>query len=114
MPNQTFTFRPLTPDEVDLLGSVSAISFILGALAFLCILAAATTVACKTKLPGRYSVLFSLFLLPAWWIVEKYMGGDLEITFGPEALLATATIYSVIAVVFATGYVRMCLAFLKR
>jgi hypothetical protein len=110
----TFSFGPLTPDEVDLLGTITAISFTVGVLAFLCILAAASVVAIKTQLPGRYSVLLSLLLLPAWWGFEQFMGGSLEMTFGPEALLVTAIIYSVIAVLFASGYLRMCMKFLKQ
>ncbi len=42
------------------------------------------------------------------------MGGSLEMTFGPEALLATAIVYSIIAVIFSTGYLRMCFGFLKQ
>jgi Mg/Co/Ni transporter MgtE len=97
----TFAFRSLTPGEIDLLSTISAISFILGAVAFLCILAATLVVVLKTKLPGRYSIFFSFLLLSAWWSLEQFMGGSLEMTFGPEALLVTAIIYSIIAVLFS-------------
>ncbi|MDR1967394.1 MAG: hypothetical protein LBQ32_01700 [Burkholderiaceae bacterium] len=110
----TFAFRPLTPAEIDLLATISAISFIFGAVAFLCILAAALVVALKTQLPGRYSVLLGLLLLSVWWGFEQFMGGSLEMTFGPEALLVTAIIYSIITVLIAFGYLRMCMKFLNQ
>jgi hypothetical protein len=111
---EIFAFRPLTPSEIDLLSTISAISFIFGAVAFLCILVAALVVALKTQLPGRYSVLLSLLLLSAWWSFEQFMGGSLEITFGPEALLVTFVIYSITAVIFSFGYLRMCMKFLSQ
>jgi hypothetical protein len=73
MPTQVFSFRPPTPEELDTLATVSAVSFILGALAFLCVLIAACIVAVKTRLPGRYGVLLSLALLASWWLFEKAM-----------------------------------------
>ena len=114
MPTQVFSIRPPTPEELDTLPTISAVSFILGALAFLCVLVAASAVAIRTRLPGRYNVLLSLILLASWWAIERAMGGNLEMTFGPEALLVTFAIHGAIAVVFAIGYVRMCLAFLKQ
>ena len=113
MSSQVFLARPPTPEEIDSLATISAVSFILGALAFVCVLAAASVVAVKTKLPGRHSVLASLTLLPAWWGFEKYMGGSLEMTYGPSALLVTFVVYAAVAVVFAFGYLRMCLAFVR-
>lgn len=118
MPNdasstQTYLFRPPTPEELDLIATISAISFLLALAAFLCVAVAALLVAVKTKLPGRYSVLCSVLLLPAWWGLEQYMGGDLEMTFGPEALLVSFTVYSVFAVLFSIGFVRMSLVFVK-
>jgi hypothetical protein len=106
--------RPLSAEEIDLLATISAISFIVGAAALLCIVVAASIVAYKTQLPGRRSILCSLLLLPAWWGFEQYMGGSLEMTFGPEALLVAAIVYSIIAVIFSTGYLRMCFGFLKQ
>ncbi|MBK6852181.1 MAG: hypothetical protein IPG93_11290 [Burkholderiales bacterium] len=106
--------RQLSAQEIDLLASISAFSFIVGAAALLCIVGAASVVAYKTQLPGRRSILCSLLLVPAWWGFEQYMGGSLEMTFGPEALLATAIVYSIIAVIFSTGYLRMCFGFLKQ
>jgi small basic protein len=114
MPPQVFSLRPPTPEELDTLATISAVSFILGALAFLCVLGAASAVAIKTRLPGRYNVLLSLILLASWWAFERAMGGNLEMTFGPEALLVTFVVYGAIAVLFAIGYVRMCLAFLQQ
>jgi hypothetical protein len=107
-------FRPPTPAEVDQLASISAISFIVGALAFICIVGAALTVALKTRLPGRWPVLLSFVLLSAWWALVQFMGGDLEMTFGPVALLVTYTVYSAIAVVFSLGYVRMSFAVFRQ
>lgn len=114
MPTQVFSFRPPTPEELDTLATVSAVSFILGALAFLCVLIAACIVAVKTRLPGRYGVLLSLALLASWWVFEKAMGGNLEMTFGPEAVLVSFVVYGAIAVVFALGYVRLCIAVLRQ
>jgi hypothetical protein len=111
---ETSSVRPLTPDEIDLLATISAFSFIFGVVAFLCILVAALMVALKTQLPGRLTVLLSLLLLPAWWGFEQFMGGSLEMTFGPEAFLVTAIVYSIIAVLFSFGYLRMCLKFLTQ
>lgn len=42
------------------------------------------------------------------------MGGDLEMLFGPVALLVTYTAYSVFALLFALGYLRMNFAILKQ
>ena len=114
MSSQIFAFRPPTPEEVDSLATISAVSFILGAVAFACVLAAASVVAVKTQVPGRYSVLLSLTVLPAWWGFEKYMGGSLEMTYGPSALLVSLVVYAAVAVVFAFGYLRMCLAFVRQ
>jgi small basic protein len=113
VPTKVFSLRPPTPEELDTLATVSAVSFILGALAFLCVLIAAFIVAVKTKLPGRYGVLLSLTLLASWWAFEKAMGGNLEMTFGPEATLVSFVVYGAIAVVFAFGYVRLCIAVLR-
>ncbi len=114
MPTQVFSLRPPTPEELDTLATVSAMSFVLGAVAFLCVLIAACVVAVKTKLPGRYGVLLSLALLASWWAFEKAMGGNLEMTFGPEATLVSLVVYGAVAVVFALGYVRLCIAVLRQ
>ncbi len=106
--------RPLSPEEIDVLAKISVVSFVVGAAALLSIVVAASVVAYKTKLPGRRSILSSLLLLPFWWGFEQYMGGSLEMTFGPVALLGTAIVYSTIAVIFAAGYLRMCFGFLKQ
>jgi hypothetical protein len=113
-PIGTFIARPLSAEEIDLLATISAISFVVGAVALLCIVIAASIVAFKTRLPGRRSILVSLLLLPAWWGFEQYMGGSLEMAFGPEAILVAAIVYAIIAVIFSTGYLRMCFAFLKQ
>jgi hypothetical protein len=113
-PTEVFAFRPPTPAEVDQLATISAISFILGALAFACVVGAALAVALKTQLPGRWTVLVSVVLLCAWWAWVQSMGGDLEMIFGPVALLVTYTAYSVFALLFALGYLRMSFAFLKQ
>lgn len=109
-----FAIRPPTPAELDYLATISAIGFILGTLAFLCVVGAALAVALKTKLPGRWAVLLSLLLHSAWWVVVQLMGGDLEATFGPVALLVTYTVYSAIAMVFAFGYLRISFAFFRQ
>lgn len=111
---EVFTIRPPTPAEVDQLATISAVSFILGFLAFMLIVGAALAVAIKTQLPGRWAVFFSFILLFGWWASVQFMGGDLEVTFGPLALLVTYTMYSAIALVFAFGYLRMSLAVLKQ
>lgn len=109
-----FAIRPPTPAEVDQLATISSISFILGFLAFICIVGAALAVALKTQLPGRWAVFLSVVLLFVWWALVQFMGGDLEMTFGPVALLVTYTVYSAIAFVFALGYLRMSFAVLKQ
>ena len=86
----------------------------LGSVAYLSIIAAAALVVRRTRLPGRRTVLVSAVLLPGMWILEQLNGASLDITFGPEAILVTYTVYSAIAVLFASGYVRMCLAVVKR
>lgn len=102
--------RPLTDDELELLAVVSGVSVSLAALAFFCVLVTAAVVAVKTRLPGRFSVLLSVLLLPLWWGLELYSGGSLEWTFGPVAQLVSAIFYSVFALVFSFGFVRMCRA----
>ncbi|WP_141211438.1 hypothetical protein [Rhodoferax sp. TH121] len=111
---EVFTMRPPTPAEVDQLATISAVSFVLGFLAFMLIVGAALVVAIKTQLPGRWAVFLSFILLFVWWASVQFMGGDLEVTFGPLALLVTYTMYSAIALVFAFGYLRMSLAVLKQ
>ena len=111
---EVFTIRPPTPAEVDQLATISAVSFILGFLAFMLIVGAALAVAIKTHLPGRWAVFLSFILLFVWWALVQFMGGDLEVTFGPLALLVIYTIYSAIALVFAFGYLRMSFAVLKQ
>jgi hypothetical protein len=112
--SKVFSIRAPTPAEVDQLATISAISFVLGFFAFLCIVGAALAVALKTKLPGRWAVLVSVVLLFGWWALVQVMGGDLEMTFGPIALLVTYTVYSATAFIFALGYVRMSFAVLKQ
>ncbi len=114
MPSQIFSVRPLTPEEVDTLATVSTMTFILGALAFLCVLIAACIVAVKTKLPGRYGILLSLALLASWWAFERAMGANLEMTFGPEAILVSFVVYGAISVAFALCYLRLCMAVLSQ
>lgn len=111
---EVFTMRPPTPAEVDQLATISAVSFVLGFLAFMLIVGAALVVAIKTQLPGRWAVFLSFILLFVWWASVQFMGGDLEVTFGPLALLVTYTMYSAIALVFAFGYLRMSLSVLKQ
>lgn len=113
MPTQIFSPRPPTPEELDSLATISAVSVILGALAFICVLAVASVVAARTRLPGRFSVLFSLVLLCSWWGFEHSMGGSLEMTLGPAALLISAVVYAAVTVVFAFGYLRICRAFFR-
>lgn len=103
--------RPPTQDEVELLAVILGVSVSLAALAFLCVVGAALIVAVRTRLPGRFSVLLSVLLLPLWWGLELYSGGSLEWTFGPVAQLVSAIFYSVFALVFSFGFVRMCRAF---
>lgn len=111
---EVFTIRPPTPAEVDQLATISAVSFILGFLAFMLIVGAALAVAIKTQLPGRWAVFLSFTLLFGWWALVQFMGGDLEMTFGPLAILVTYTMYSAIALVFALGYLRMSFSVLKQ
>lgn len=111
---EVLAFRPPTPAEVDQFATISAISFILGMLAFLCVVGTALAVALKTNLPGRWAVFFSFVLLSSWWALEQFMGGNLEIVFGPVALLVSYTVYSAFALVFALGYLRMSFAVFKK
>lgn len=104
--------RPPTQDELEQLAVIEGVSFLLAVLAFVCVLAAACMVAAKTRVPGRYSVLLSVLVLPLWWAFEQLWGGSLELTFGPVAQLVSVIFYSVFAVVFSFGFVRMCRAFL--
>jgi hypothetical protein len=113
-PQNVFLVRTPTPAEVDHLATISAISFIIGAVAFLCVVGVAFAVALKTRLPGRWAIFLSVVFLSAWWSVVQLMGGDLEMTFGPIALLITYTVYSIIAFIFAAGYLRMSFAVLKQ
>ncbi len=113
-PPQLVDVRPLTAEELDLLSTISMVGFGVCVLAFVCVVAAASFVAAKTRLPGRFSVLASTFVLPIWWVFEQYMGGSLEMTFGPVALLATLIVYAVFSALFSFGFVRMCMHFLKQ
>ncbi|MCP1582594.1 hypothetical protein [Pseudoxanthomonas mexicana] len=90
------------------------VGFGISVLAFVCVVAAASFVAAKTRLPGRFSVLASTLVLPTWWVFEQYMGGSLEMTFGPVALLVTLIVYALFSALFSFGFVRMCLHFLKQ
>lgn len=106
-PSDVFAFRPPTSAEVDQLATISATSFILGGLALVGVLGAALAVALKTRLPGRWSIFVSIVLLAAWWVFVQTRGGDLDAAFGPMALLVACTVYSVCALIFAFGYLRM-------
>ncbi len=106
--------RPPTTEELDLLSTISMVGFGISVLAFVCVVAATSFVAAKTRLPGRFSVLASTLILPTWWVFEQHMGGSLEVTFGPVALLATLIVYATFSVLFSFGFVRMCLHFLKQ
>lgn len=112
--SEVFVMRSLTPAEVDHLATIGAISFVVGALAMACVLGVALAVALKTKAPGRWLAFLGIALLSAWWALVQSMGGDLEATFGPVALLVTYTVYSLFAVVFAFGYWRMCFAVFRQ
>lgn len=105
--------RPLTDEELSLLSTISLASFAIAVLAFLCLVAAVGWVALKTRLAGRYTVFASILLLPLWFGFEQAMGGYLEMTFGPVALLVEAIVYCSFAILFSLGFVRMSLAFLK-
>ncbi|WP_227816797.1 hypothetical protein [Nitrogeniibacter aestuarii] len=111
---ETYLFRAPTPEEVDALATISAISFVLALVAFLCVVVAASMVAVKTKLPGRYCVLLGVLLLPGWWGIEQYYSGSFEMTFGPAALLVSVVVYSAFAVLFSIGFVRMSFCFVRR
>ena len=114
MSTEVIAITPPTPEQIDLLATISAISSILGFLAFACVICAAVIVAYKTRLPGRRSVPTSLVLLAFWWGFEQFMGGSLEMTFGPASQLVSYTVYALAAVVFAFGYLRMCSSFLRQ
>lgn len=113
-PVQIVDARPPTPDELDLLSTVSMIGFGVSALAFICVIAAASFAAARTRLPGRFSILASTLLLPIWWVFEQSNGASLEMTYGPAAALVVLIAYSVFAILFSLGFVRMCIAFLKQ
>jgi hypothetical protein len=110
----TFIAKPISAGGIELLATISAISFVLGAAALLCIVIAASIVAFKTRMPVRRSILVSLLLVPGWWGFEQYLGGSLEMTFGPQAISVAAIVYAIIAFTFAAGYMRMCLGFMKQ
>jgi hypothetical protein len=114
MSTEYIAISPPTLEQVDLMVTISAISFILGLIAFICVIAVAVVVAYKTRLPGRRSVLVSLVLLSAWWGFEQFMGGSLEMTFGPVSQLVSDTVYALAALVFAFGYLRMCSSFFRQ
>ena len=113
-PPRIVDVRPPTTEELDLLSTISMVGFGISVLAFVCVVAAASFVAAKTRLPGRFSVLASTLVLPTWWVFEQYMGGSLEMTFGPVALLVTLIVYALFSALFSFGFVRMCLHFLKQ
>jgi len=110
---QIVDLMPPTPAEIDTLSTFSSISFVIAVLAFFCLITAMSLVATRTKLPGRYGVLASILLLPIWWGFEQFMGGSLEMTFGPVALLVTSIVYAVFALLFSISFVRMCMHFLR-
>ena len=110
---QIVDLPPPTPEQLDLLSTVMMISFALAVLAFVCVVGAAPWGAVKTRLPRRSTVLPSILLLPLWFVFEQSMGGYLEMTFGPVALLVAAIVYCGFAIVFSIGFVRMSSAFLK-
>lgn len=114
MSYEVFAISPPTPEQVDLLATISVVSFILGLVAFVCVIAVAVVVAYKTRLPGRRSVPLSLVLLSAWWGFEQFMGGSLEMTFGSVSQLVSHTVYALAALVFAFGYLRMCSSFFRQ
>lgn len=106
--------KPPTTGEINLLSNISVVRFGISVLAFISVVIAASFVAAKTRLPGRFSVLASMLVLPAWWIFEQSTGGSLEMTFGPEAHLATLIVYASFAVLFSFGFVCMCAYLLKK
>lgn len=110
---ETHFVRPPTEEEIEFLGIVAGISFVVAVIGFLVVVTATSVVAAKTTLPGRRSVLASVLLLPAFWAYEQFMGGSLELTFGPVALLVSTLVYAAFAVLFSQGLSRMCFHFVR-
>lgn len=105
--------RPPTEREIELLSVIAGISFVVAIIGFVVVIFATSRVAAKTTLPGRYSVLVSVLLLPLFWAYEQIMGGSLEMVFGPVALLASSVVYAAFAILFSWGFSRMCFCIVR-
>ncbi|HKY22041.1 MAG TPA: hypothetical protein VJM31_12560 [Vicinamibacterales bacterium] len=113
-PDAAITFvRPPTEDEIVVLAIVASISFVVALIGFAVVVYATANVAAKTNLPGRLSVLFSVFLLPLFWAYEEYMCGSLELAFGPVLQLVSTVICALFAIVFSQGLSRKCFQFIR-
>lgn len=113
-PVQIVDTRPPAPEQIEFLNTAGMIGFGITAIAFICVVIAASLVAAKARLPGRFGVLSSILLLFTWWIFEQSMGGSLEMTFGPQALLVSPMVYAIFSTIFSFGFVRMCRVFLMQ
>lgn len=112
-PFQVRLVSPPTAQELELLGVITSVSFVVAILAFLALVVATSLVAVRTTLPGRWPVVISVVLFAAYWALEQYWGGSFEATFGPVAHLVSVIIYASFAVVFSYGFSRMCWYFVR-
>ena len=110
---QITLIQPLSPAEVEQLEIFSAVVFFITYATLMALVAYSAYLMLRSSLPGRFLVFVGALGLVTFFLFRYYMGGDLELTLGPEGVLIEVASVSVAALLFAAGHLRMLFHFKK-
>jgi ABC-type multidrug transport system permease subunit len=99
--------RPPSEQEMELLVTISAISFVVALIAMVFFISYFGYLLLRTRLPGRVEAFVGVFLFSTFFGWTQYMGGNLEVTLGPVGILLNVIVWYFSAVLFLVGHFRM-------
>lgn len=99
--------RPLSEQEMELLVTISAISFVVALITVVFFISYAGYLLLQTRLPGRVEVFIGALSFTTFFGWTQYMGGNLEMTLGPGGILLNVIVWSLSAILFLVGHFRM-------
>lgn len=108
---QIYKAISMTDEELEFVTNLSIVSSSIGAISFLVFFSCLIYIAIKTRLPGRIITLISATLWFVFYGYTYYMGGSLEMVFGPIGMIYDVIAYTTIFSVFTLGFLRMSLYF---
>lgn len=99
--------RPPSEQEIELLVTISAISFFLALITVVLVVSYSGYLLLRTKLPGRVEAFIGTLIFTTFFGWTQYMGGSLEMTLGPFGILLNVIVWFLSAFLFFVGHYRM-------